>query len=56
MTGMLSGVILVLAFAAVAVLAAVLGVAAFRRAGGRVGGQAGGQAGAGEPGRDYPLS
>jgi hypothetical protein len=52
MTGMLSGVILVLAFAAVAVLASVLGIAAFRRAGGRVDGRAG----ASEPGRDHPLS
>jgi hypothetical protein len=35
MTGMLSGVILVLAFVAVAAAATVLGVAAFRRAGAR---------------------
>jgi UPF0716 family protein affecting phage T7 exclusion len=56
MTGMLSGVILVLALAAVALLAAVLGIAAFRRAGGRVGERVAGQAGAGEPARDHPLS
>jgi hypothetical protein len=35
MTGMVTGVILVLAFGLVAVLAAILGVAAYRRAGAR---------------------
>lgn len=35
MTGMVGGVVLVLAFVAVAVLAAILGVAAMRRAGAR---------------------
>jgi hypothetical protein len=43
-TGILSGVLLVAAFAAVAGLAAVLCVAAYRRAGAR------------EPGRDQRLS
>jgi hypothetical protein len=44
MTGILSGVLLVAAFVAVAGLAAVLCVAAYRRAGAR------------EPGRDQRLS